>query len=80
MRRGSDSGFYFADVTYFFPGRPRRPKMGLSKRDQALHVRFRLNRELNSPETMRTLSQSRKRFGKLSPTNSAWGQRGMIYE
>jgi hypothetical protein len=31
----SPSVFYLADVTYFFPGGPRRSKMGLFKRDQA---------------------------------------------
>jgi hypothetical protein len=38
MRRGSAPVFYFADVTYFFPGRPRRPKMELPKRNQSFDL------------------------------------------
>jgi hypothetical protein len=38
MRQGSASVFYFADVTYFFPGLPRRPKMELSKRSNRQRI------------------------------------------
>jgi hypothetical protein len=71
MRRGSASVFYFADVTYFFPGRPRRPKMELSKRDRsfellmqgfAAHYKVRLEDSLANGGAMKRRGRSvRKR-------------------